>query len=223
MGDSLDGWCQRPLQPDQQRGGHLGNNNLLSGSSVLIGSTTGSKVYGYVNGINVTSNGATSFTQPSGAGANSHTVSTLSIPFSVTSFGTTTYIPSTASSVSALNQTGAAVLFDVDASGTIKTAAQIGAEAGTITFTGGTVGSTLIPNGSGNYAIPSGQTANFVLNVLVSPTTLGTSSLRAALVNVPWSTLSTASSYTADNTTGYDSYTAGLNANAFKTPYVALQ
>lgn len=204
------------------------NSNLLSGANVLIGSTTGNKVYGYVNGINVISNGVPSYTTPSGAGGSSHTVSTLSIPFSVTAFGTTAYVPNTASLVSGAvasvdaTATGTKVLFGVDAGGAYLSTATIGSASGTITFEGGSVGSSLTPDSNGNYIIPAGQTANFKLSVLVSPTANGTGQYRASLVDVPWSNIS-ATSRTGDPATGYTEYYAGLTSSIYKTPYVALQ
>ncbi|MDB4984169.1 MAG: hypothetical protein JWM20_348 [Patescibacteria group bacterium] len=184
------------------------NNNLLpqnvgvTSSLYLLGSTTGSKNYFYANSINVTSNGTATNSYSNPGGSQSHGVFSMNIPFSVTAYGTTAYIPQTA--VDIASATAAAnVQFSVDNGSFVAGA------TGIITYQGS---DSLVPV-NGNYQIPVGQTKNFLLTVTFAPSAAG--SYRAALINVNWNN-------TNSNTT-YNTYTAGLTAQAFKTPYVAGQ
>jgi peptidoglycan hydrolase-like protein with peptidoglycan-binding domain len=188
------------------------NNNLIQqNSTYLVGSTTGSKNYFYVNGINVAANGTATNMFAAASGQQTHGVFTMTVPFSVTSYGTTSYIPSTA----LLITSGTPSNPTVTAAGNIQftvdngSALQSGATA-TVTYTGN---DTLIVDANGNYQIPVGQTKTFNLTVTYSPTALG--QYRASLVNV--------NSNTTDSNSSYSTYTAGLNSNQFKTPYVSGQ
>jgi len=187
------------------------NNNRISGSTYLVGSTTGSKNYFYVNGVNVAASGSTTNTYSNPGGTQAHGLFTMTIPFSVTSYGTTSYIPSltqittsgTANNVTA--SAGHYIEFAVDNGSTL----QSGATA-TITYTGN---DSLQVDGNNNYQIPVGQTKTFNLVITYAPSASG--SYRGQLVNV--------NNNTASTTTGFSAYTAGLNTNQFRTAYVAGQ
>lgn len=193
------------------------NNNRISntgGNTYLSGSTTGSKNYFYVNGVNVAANGSTSNVYSNPGGTQSHGVFTMTIPFSVTSYGTTAYVPSTAVlATSCASSNAAAVQFCVDNAGSAITSGPVAS----IKYTGN---DSLNPV-SGNYQIPVGQTKTF--NLVISYTPSANGLYEATLLNVPNSNLSTASTYTGDITTGYVNYTAGLNTNQFRTPQVSGQ
>jgi hypothetical protein len=202
------------------------NDNLLpQNSTYLVGSTTASKNYFYVNSINVTSNGTPSATAGS-AGGSSHQISTMTIPFSVSAFGSTAYVPSTASFATTAMPTGTTVQFGIDDSaGPLRTNADVQSTTvgGTIAYQGGTAGNSLTPVG-GLYQINAGTTGNFVLTVSLTPTgTDGAGQFRTDLLNVNWSNDNSASSYTGVPSTGFDAYYAGLNAQQFQTPYISLQ
>jgi len=190
------------------------NNNILNNTSstTLTGSTTGSVVTFFVNGIQVGNTTATSVSASSVGGTQSHQTVGMTIPFSVTAFGTTAYVPSTATA-HAGSSNSATVQFCVDDA----TGACVANGTGVITY----AGSDNLQPVSGNYQIPAGQTKNFTLQITESAN--GSASYRASLINVPWSNLSTASSYTGDQTTGFVNFTSGLNSNSFKTPYITAQ
>jgi hypothetical protein len=187
------------------------NQNRISGNTYLIGSTTGSKNYFYVNGINVAAATGTGNTYSNPGGSQTHGIFTMTIPFSVTSYGQTSYIPSTASlatagSVSSPTATaGHFIEFAVDNGTTLQTGA-----TATITYTGN---DSLNVDSNFNYQIPVGQTKTFNMVVTYSPTTAG--SYRGQLVNV--------NNNTTDSASTYSTYTAGLNTNQFRTGYVAGQ
>jgi hypothetical protein len=128
----------------------------------------------------------------------------MAIPFTVTSYGQTAYVPSTAS-LATVASTATAIQFGVDNSGT---ALSTGA-TGVITYTG----SDLTVDSAGNYMIPVGQSKTFLLNILYNPSASG--QYRASLINVPWNL--------TDSNSTYSSFTAGFNASTFKTPYVSGQ
>ncbi len=186
------------------------NNNRITGSTYLVGSTTGSKNYFYVNGVNVAAASATTNTYSNPGGSQSHGIFTMTIPFSVTSYGQTSYVPSATSLVSAgtvNNPTATAgnyIQYAVDNGSALQTGA-----SATISYVGN---DSLSQDGNGNYQVPVGQTKTFNLVVTYSPTTGG--SYRGQLVNVN-NTLTSGSSYST--------YTAGLTTNQFRTAYVAGQ
>ena len=184
------------------------NNNVLNNNTqnILIGSTTGSTVTFYVNGIQVASTAAGTATASGAGGAQSHSVLGFTIPFSVTAFGQQAYVPSTAASATTGTGTAQAIQFCVDnANGTCQAVG-----SGVITYNGA---DGLTPDTNGNYVIPAGQTKNFTLQVTY--TANGAASYRASLLNVTWSN--------SDVTSGFNTFTAGLNSNAFKTNYVSAQ
>jgi peptidoglycan hydrolase-like protein with peptidoglycan-binding domain len=195
------------------------NGNLLPGATnsgatsslYLLGSTTGSKNYFYANGINVAAAGSTTNTYSNPGGSQSHGIFTMTIPFSVTSYGQTSYIPATTQ----IDTTGNANAVTASAGHFIQFAVdngtnlQSGATA-TITYTGN---DNLTVDTNGNYQIPVGQTKTFDLVITYTPSASG--SYRGQLVNV--------NSNTTDATSGFSAYTAGLNTNAFRTAYVAGQ
>jgi len=185
------------------------NNNVLNNntSNILIGSTTGSTVTFYVNGIQVTntaSNGNYGGTASSSApgGTQSHSTLGFTIPFSVTAFGQNAYIPSTATAASAASAAHT-IQFCVD---TVNGACQA-VGTGVINYNGS---DNLTPDLNGNYLIPVGQTKNFTLQITYTAT--ASASYRASLLNVNWSN--------TDFTSGGNNFTAGLNSNAFRTNYV---
>lgn len=187
------------------------NQNRISGNTYLVGSTTGSKNYFYVNGVNVAAVAGTSNTYSNPGGAQSHGIFTMTVPFSVTSYGQTSYIPSTASLATAgsvNNPTATAghfIEFAVDNGTTLQTGA-----TATITYTGN---DSLTVDANNNYQIPVGQTKTFNMVITYSPTAAG--SYRGQLVNV--------NNNTTDSASTYSTYTAGLNTNQFRTSYVAGQ
>ncbi len=188
------------------------NNRLTANSTYLVGSTTGSKTYFYVNGINVAAAGTTTNSYSNPGGSQSHGIFTMTIPFSVTAYGTTAYVPSATSLTSAgtvNNPTataGAYVQYAVDNGSALQSS---GASA-TISYTGN---DALTPDTNGNYQIPVGQTKTFNLVVTYTPSASG--SYRAQLVNV--------NNNTNDSSSTYSTYTAGLNTNQFRTAYMAGQ
>jgi len=184
------------------------NNNVLNNNTqnILIGSTTGSTVTFYVNGIQVASTAAGTASASGAGGAQSHSVLSFTIPFSVTAFGQQAYVPSLAASATVGTGTAQAIQFCVDnASGTCQAVG-----TGVITYNGS---DGLTPDTNGNYVIPAGQTKNFTLQITY--TANGAASYRASLLNVTWSN--------SDVTSGFNTFTAGLNSNVFKTNYVAAQ
>jgi peptidoglycan hydrolase-like protein with peptidoglycan-binding domain len=184
------------------------NTNVLNNNTqnILIGSTTGSTVTFYVNGINVSSTATSgTATTSSAGGAQTHSVLGFTIPFSVTAFGQQAYVPSTATA-SATASAAHTIQFCIDTSAGACQA--VG--TGVITYSGN---DNLTTNGNGNYVIPAGQTKNFTLQVTY--TANGAASYRASLINVNWSL--------SDFTTGGNIYTAGLNSNTFRTNYVSAQ
>lgn len=186
------------------------NQNRISGNDRLVGSTTGSRNYFYVNGISVAAAGTPTNSYSNPGGAQSHGIFSMTIPFSVTSYGQTSYIPSTAVLDTDCTAGDAAdVTFCVDNNGAAITS---GATAN-ITYTGS---DSLVPNANDNFQIPVGQTKTFSLTVTYSPTAAG--SYRATLLNVPSTDVATAT-----NANQYVDNTAGLNTSAFRTSYVAGQ
>ncbi|MDB5188996.1 MAG: hypothetical protein JWM92_594 [Candidatus Nomurabacteria bacterium] len=184
-----------------------GNNNVLNNTNqnILIGSTTGSTVTVYVNGIQVASTAMGTATASSVGGAQSHSVLGFTIPFSVTAFGQNAYIPSTAVASATASATNA-IQFCIDnANGACQAVG-----TGVITYAGS---DNLTADGNGNYLIPAGQTKNFTLQITY--TANGAASYRASLVNVNWNLTDSASTYST--------FTAGLNSNSFKTNYVSAQ
>ncbi len=188
------------------------NNRLTSNSTYLVGSTTGSKNYFYVNGINVAANGSTTNSYSAAGGSQTHGIFTMTIPFSVTSYGTTSYIPSATALVSAgtVNNPTATNAQTIQYAVDNGSALQSSGASATITYTGS---DSLVPDTNGNYQIPVGQTKTFNLVVTYTPSAAG--SYRAQLVNV--------NNGTTSATSGYTAYTAGLNTNQFRTSYVAGQ
>jgi hypothetical protein len=182
------------------------SNNVLTGTTILIGSTTGSTVTFYVNGIQVSSTAAGTASASGAGGAQSHSVLGFTIPFSVTAFGQQAYVPSFASASTAGTGTGQAIQFCVD---NFNGACQA-VGTGVITYNGS---DGLTPDTANNYVIPAGQTKNFTLQITY--TANGAASYRASLLNVTWSN--------SDVTSGFTTFTAGLNSNAFKTNYVSAQ
>lgn len=188
------------------------NQNRITGSTYLVGSTTGSKNYFYVNGINVAAAAGATNSYSAAGGSQTHGIFTMTIPFSVTSYGTTSYIPSATSlsTTGGVNTpaatAGAYIQYAVDNGSAQSTS---GASA-TITYTGS---DSLTVDTNGNYQIPVGQTKTFNLVVTYVPTAAG--SYRAQLVNV--------NNNTTDSSVTYSTYTAGLNTNQFRTSYVAGQ
>jgi peptidoglycan hydrolase-like protein with peptidoglycan-binding domain len=180
-------------------------SNVISGSTYLTGSTTGAKVYIYVNGISVTATSQPTGTYAPPGGGQTHGTLTFNIPFSVTAFGSIAYMPSTAAvvtsgTVNAPTASAAAnVQFAVD-----NGSALLSGATGSIRYTGS---DTMVVDSNGNYVIPVGQTKNFVLTVTYAPTTAG--SFSAQLVNVNWNT--------TDSSVTYSTFTAGLNSNMFRT------
>jgi hypothetical protein len=189
------------------------NNNLLpTNSTYLVGSTTGSKNYFYVNGVNVAVAGSTNNTYSNPGGTQTHGIFTMTIPFSVTSYGTTSYVPSATSlsTTGTVNNpaasAGAYIQYAVDNGSSLQTTGS----SANITYTGN---DSLTVDANGNYQIPVGQTKTFNLVVTYVPTAGG--SYRGQLVNV--------NSNTTDSSINYSTYTAGLNTNQFRTSYVAGQ
>jgi hypothetical protein len=193
------------------------NNNLLpanvgsQSSLYLLGSTTGNRVYFYANGVNVASNGTPTATYSNPGGSQSHGIFSMTIPFSVTAYGQTAYVPSatsldTAGTVNNPTATaGAYVQYAVDNGSVLESGA-----TATITYTGN---DNLTVSANGNYQVPVGQTKTFNLVITYTPTTSG--SYRGQLVNV--------NTNLADATSGYTTYTAGLNTQSFRTQYVSGQ
>jgi hypothetical protein len=183
------------------------NDNVLNNNTqnILIGSTTGSTVTFYVNGIQVSSTGAGTATAGNAGGTQSHSVLGFTIPFSVTAFGQQAYIPDTATAATTASSAHT-IQFCVDnANGACQAVG-----TGVITYNGS---DGLTPDGNGNYVIPAGQTKNFTLQITY--TANGAASYRASLLNVNWSN--------TDFTSGGTTFTAGLNSNSFKTNYVSAQ
>ena len=180
------------------------NNNLVTGSSYLTGSTTGNKVYAYVSGIQVASTGAASASSIAPGGSQSHSTVTMTIPFSVTAFGATEYIRG----VAAAATVAAADNYDNFCVDNGTPCQAVGTAV--ITYAGN---DTLTVTGNGNYQINPGQTRNFILQI--TTTASASASYRGSLLDVDYKA--------TDDTTGFASFTAGLNSNAFKTPYVAGQ
>jgi len=180
------------------------NNNRLSGSTALTGSTTGSLVYGYVNGITVVSNGTASINAASPGGTQSHSTITMTIPFSVTAFGSTEYMAATAdTNLSNKN----AVHFCIDnASGACQAAG-----SAVVSYTG----NDSFSSAGGTWQINPGQTKNFVLQI--TTTANGAASYRGSLLNVGYASSAGAAA------SAFTDFAAGLTSNAFKTPYVAGQ
>lgn len=189
------------------------NNRLTSSTTYLVGSTTGSKNYFYVNGVNVAAGGTPTIGYTGGGNSQSHGLFTMTIPFSVTSYGTTSYVPSATNLVTSVG-TGSLNAPQPTAGNNIQyavdngSALQSGATA-TITYTGN---DSLTQDGNGNYQVPVGQTKTFNLVVTYSPSATG--QYRASLVNV---------NNTQTSGSGYTTYTAGLNTNQFKTAYMGGQ
>jgi len=183
------------------------NNNVLSGTSILIGSTTGSTAYFYVNGIQVTSTATSGIaTASSAGGAQTHSVLGFTIPFSVAAFGQQVYLPSSATAATTASATNT-IQFCIDGTSTCQAVG-----TGVITYAGS---DNLSPDTNGNYVIPAGQTKNFTLQITY--TANGAASYRASLINVNWSLIDFNSS------TGANTFTAGLNSNTFRTNYVSAQ
>ena len=187
------------------------NNNVLNNTSsnILLGSTTGSTISFYVNAINVASTGTATNSYQAASSSQTHGTFSMNIPFSVTAYGQTAYVPHTAS----LSTTGTAgtagsvttIQFGVDNGSAITSGA-----SGVISYNGS---DSLTVDTAGNYMIPVGQTKNFTLSIIYTPSTSGL--YRATLVNVPWNL--------TDSSVTYANFTAGLNAQAFKTAYVSGQ
>jgi hypothetical protein len=182
------------------------NNNVLSNTNgnVLLGTTTGSVITFYVNAINVASTGSASNTYQAASSSQTHGTFSMSIPFSVAAYGQTAYIPHTAVQSTAVG-TSTAIQFAVDNGTNLSTGA-----TAVLSYNGS---DNLTVDANGNYMIPVGQTKNFTLNVIYTPSTSGL--YRATLINIPWNL--------TDSSVTYSSYTAGLNASAFKTGYVSGQ
>lgn len=196
------------------------NNNVLNNttSNILLGSTTGSTVTFYVNGIQVTNSASTgsnyggSATASAPGGTQSHTTLGFTIPFSVTAFGQNAYVPSTATAASSASAAHT-IQFCLDTpTGTCQAVG-----TGVISYNGS---DNLTVDGSGNYLIPVGQTKNFTLQVTYTATAAG--SYRASLLNVNWSnsTLSNnETNFSNSSATGAQTFVSGLNSNAFRTNY----
>jgi len=196
------------------------NNNVLNNTSsnILLGSTTGSTISFYVNGINVASTGTANNLYTPGNASQSHGTFSMSIPFSVTAYGQTAYIPSSAVLATAVSN-ATQIQFGID-----NGAAQSTGATAVISYNGqdGLIPDTTTGNNGGNYMISVGQTKNFTLNIFYTPSSAGL--YRATLLNIPWSNVSVNSETASGNvTTGYAQFTAGLNATAFKTPYASGQ
>jgi len=185
------------------------NNNVLNNTNanILLGSTTGSTVTFYVNGLQVTNSASTGSsyggvaTASAPGGSQSHTTLGFSIPFSVTAFGQNAYVPSTATA-SATATSGHTIQFCIDTpSGSCQAVG-----TGVISYNGS---DNLTVDGNGNYLIPVGQTKNFTLQVTYTANAAG--SYRASLINVNWSN--------TDFTASGNNFTSGLNSNAFRTNY----
>jgi peptidoglycan hydrolase-like protein with peptidoglycan-binding domain len=181
------------------------NNNVLNNNSsnILLGSTTGSVITFYVNGITVVAAGTPTNTYSNPGGSQSHGTFSMVIPFSVTSYGQTAYIPSTAVLATAASST---------------THIQFGVDNGTALGSGATGvisygGSDLTVDTNGNWMIPVGQTKTFTLSILYNPSSSGL--YRASLLNVPWNL--------TDSNTAYSMFTSGFNSASFQTPYVSGQ
>ncbi len=180
------------------------NNNRLTGTTALTGSTTGSLVYGYVNGITVVSNGTASINAASPGGTQSHSTVTMTIPFSVSAFGSTEYMAATADS-NLSNKNG--VHFCVDnASGACQAAG-----TAVVSYTG----NDSFNSTGGTWQINAGQTKNFVLQI--TTTANGAASYRGSLLNVGYASSASAAA------SAFVDFSAGLSSNSFKTPYVAGQ
>jgi hypothetical protein len=167
------------------------------------------------------SNGTPNATAGS-AGGSQHQIATMTIPFSVSAFGTTAYVPSTATLATSTTATGSTIQFGIEdsAAAGLRTATQAGTVGGTIAYQGGTAGNSLAVNSNNNYQINAGTTGNFLLTVSLTPggassTVDGPGQYRADLLNVNWNN--------TNSSTVYTPYYAGLNASNFKTPYISLQ
>jgi peptidoglycan hydrolase-like protein with peptidoglycan-binding domain len=180
-------------------------NNVLTGSSILLGSTTGSNISVYVNGIQVASTGQGTATASPVGGAQTSSVIGFSIPFSVTAFGQTAYVPSVAAAATVASA-AANIQFCVDNA----TAPCQAVGTGVVVYAGS---DGLTADGNGNFLISAGQTKNFTLQITYRSN--GAAQYRASLLNVNWNTTDSASTY--------NTFTAGLNANAFKTNYATAQ
>lgn len=188
------------------------NHNRLPKQS-FSGSVIGSKLYFYAKGINVSPAGNTTNTYSNPGGSAKHGTFTMTIPFFVTAYGTTAYIPSVAklATVGFVNDTvtvsaGPYIQYAIDNGSALQSS---GASAAVV-YTGNDV---LMVDNNGNYQIPVGQTKNFKLVITFTASSVG--SYRGRLVNVNYNT--------SDSAAAYSSFVAGLNTNQFRTPYVAGQ
>lgn len=180
------------------------NNNRLTGSTALTGSTTGSLVYGYVNGITVVANGTPSTNVVAAGGTQSHSTVTMTIPFSVSAYGATAYVAATA--VAGTPTSAQGTFFCVDNGGCTSN----GTASAVISYAGSDSFSQTVNR---NWQINAGQTKNFILQVTYTPAAAG--SYRADLLGVNYKA--------TDGTSGFTTFSAGLNSNAFRTAYVAGQ
>ncbi len=156
------------------------------------------------NGIVVAPNGTPTATAVALGGGQQHQVVTFSIPFSVTAPAQTAYIPYRAAYSTVVTATNA-VEYAIDSGG-----ANLVGGTGNLQYTGSGV---YVPDANGNYMIPVGQTKNFVLTVTYQPSVVGP--YRASLINVNWNA--------NDSATAYNTYTAGLSTNQYRTPYIVAQ
>ncbi len=155
--------------------------------------------------LSISSNGTPTAVVAAAGGTSTHSVVTFTIPFTVTANSNLpVYIPSNAGE-SATATALHAIEYAVDNSGTFTLNG-----TGTIAYTGN---GALTPDTNGNYVIPAGQTKTFNLVATYQPSVAG--SYRASLVNVNWNT--------NDSASVYNTYTLGLSASAYKTPYVVAQ
>jgi hypothetical protein len=174
----------------------------------LLGASVGPIVHFSIAGISVAPNGTPSNTYYNPGGAQTNGILTMTIPFSVTAFGSTSYVPSQAKFVTSgtvANPTainGPYIEYAIDNGSSLQSVS-----TATVTYTGS---DGLAVDSKGNYQIPVGQTKNFNLVITSTPTITG--SYRAQLVSV--------NNNLTDSATAYSTYTVGLNAATFKTGYV---
>jgi hypothetical protein len=158
------------------------------------------------SGITIGSVGTPTIQVAQPGGSQTHSMVTYIIPFSVTAFGQTAYIPANAQAVTIASPTNK-IQFCVDA-----TTACAAAGNAIINYTGS---NPVMPTANGNYQIPNGQTMNFQLIATYVPSSA--ISTRASLLNVNWANAD------LSGTSGWSTYAQGLNTNSFRTPYAAAQ
>ena len=164
--------------------------------------------------IVVASTGTASAAASALGGAQTNQVGTFTIPFSVKAVGGTAFIPKMVALSTVAHSTSAKIEDAITAGNTNVSTGTVNA---VITYAGNY---NLQPDANGNYIIGMNHTENFTLTVVY--TAQSVNNYRMELLNIPWSAIDAVNG-TANYSTGYAPYTAGLNANPYMTPFVSLQ